>query len=265
MLSALYPEKSRKKCSNEDYLNHLSHLVADHLLKCRSNSSGDTKKFISKIFPVGQKPEGFKNRLITFNYDLIVDRPLIERGLSKKKLYFDRLVPTRADGIRRKTDEKFLHPLLLKLHGSVNWRCDREYFNQIVSGTVDSTERIPIWYADGACPTPSDDESLLIIPPVPNKPITRASIFRMLWTTALEYLHEARKIVIVGYSCPQTDVLAQSVFSQFRNMNVTDVYIADPSSTTLARYHKLFEGRVKQSVRWHYYSGFHEYIENELC
>ena len=264
MLSALYPEKSRKKRSNEDYLNHLSHLVADHLIKSRSNSSGDTKKFVSNIFPTGKKPESYKNRVVTFNYDLILDRPLLERGISKRKVYFDRLGSQKEDGIRRKSDEKFLHPLLLKLHGSVNWRCERQYFNQIVSGTVDDSERIPIWSVDGPCPTPDDDESLLIIPPVPNKPITRASIFRMLWTTALEYLHEAKKIVIVGYSCPKTDVLAQSVFTQFRNMNATDIYIADPASDALPRYHELFSGRVKKSVRWHYYSGFHQYIENEL-
>ena len=59
MLSAL-TLRNLEKCSNEDYLNYLSHLVADHLLKCRSNSSGDTKKVYFKIFPVGQKPEGFK-------------------------------------------------------------------------------------------------------------------------------------------------------------------------------------------------------------
>lgn len=264
MLSALYPDKSRRKCTNEEYLNHLTHLIADYLIKCRSNQSGDTKKFTNWVFPPGHKPESYKNRIITFNYDLIVDRPLLERGISKKKLYFDRIVSSVEDGIRRTSDEKFLHPLLLKLHGSVNWRCERRYFNQIVTGIVDEADRIPICTVDSKCSSPSEDESLLIIPPVPNKPITRASIFRVLWTTAMEYLHEAKRIVIVGYSCPKTDALARSVFTQFRNMNVTDIFIADPSSDALSKYHGLFAGRVKKSVRWVYYGGFHEYIENEI-
>ena len=230
MLSALYPDKSRRKCTNEDYLTHITHLIADFLIKCRSNQTGDTKKFVSKVFPSGTKPESYQNRIVTFNYDLIIDRPLLDRGISKKKLYFDRIVLSPDDGIRRTTAEKFIHPLLLKLHGSVNWRCERQYFNQIVNGTVDPDTRIPLWSNDTKCPSPDDDESLLIIPPVPNKPITKASIFRMLWTTALEYLHEAKRIVIVGYSCPQTDALARSMFTQFHNRKVSDIFVVDPSS-----------------------------------
>ena len=79
MLSALYPEKSRQKCTNEVYINNLTHLIADYLLKCRSNSSGYTRKFVNSVFPPGIPTAQYKNRIITFNYDLIVDRPLIDR------------------------------------------------------------------------------------------------------------------------------------------------------------------------------------------
>jgi hypothetical protein len=143
MLSALYSDKSRRKCTNEDYLNNLSHLIADFLLKCRSNSSGDTRKFVNHVFPLKQAPETYLNRIITFNYDLIFDRPLLERGISKRKMYFDRIVSCEADGTKRTKGEKFLHPLLLKLHGSLNWRCTRTYFDQIISGSVDRNVRIP--------------------------------------------------------------------------------------------------------------------------
>jgi hypothetical protein len=133
-----------------------------------------------------------------------------------------------------------------------------------VNGIVDPETRIPIWSNDTKCPSPNDNESPLIIPPVPNKPITKASIFKMLWTTAMEYLHEAKKIVIAGYSCPQTDSLARSMFTQFRNMEVTDIFVVDPSSDAVSKYHSLFSGRVKKNVKWHYFNGFHEYIENGL-
>ncbi|MCO6413220.1 MAG: hypothetical protein J5I92_10785 [Thiogranum sp.] len=265
MLSALYPDKSRRKCTNEDYLNQLTHLVADHLLKCKSNSSGHTKQFVGDIFPSGQSVDQYKNRIITFNYDLIIDRPLLERGISKRKIYFDRIVSKKSDGTKRARTEKFLHPLILKLHGSLNWRCDREYFDQIINGSVNPDLRIPIWSNDSKCPGPNDDESPLIIPPVPNKPITKASIFRMLWTTALEYLHEAKKIVIVGYSCPATDVLAQSMFTQFRNMDVDEIVIVDTDSGAFSRYHDLIQGRVRKSVRWRYCAGFSEFIEDAIA
>jgi hypothetical protein len=260
MLSALYSDKSRRKCTNEDYLNNLSHLIAAFLLKCRSNNSGDTRTFVNHVFPLKQAVETYPNRIITFNYDLIVDRPLLERGISKRKMYFDRIGACESDGTKRAQGEKFPHPLLLKLHGSLNWRCTRTYFNQIISGSVDRNERIPIWTNDTKCPAPDDEESPLIIPPVPNKPITKASIFQMLWTTALEYLHEARRIVIVGYSCPSTDVLAQSMFSQFRNKNASEVVIVNRSSDALTRYHELMKGRLKAGVEWKYYADFRQYI-----
>jgi hypothetical protein len=260
MLSALYPDKSRRKCTNEIYLNNLSHLIADYLFKCRSNSSGNTKQFINRVFPLRIPVEQYKNRIITFNYDLIVDRPLIERGLSKRKLYFDRIVSKEADGIRRSSSEIFQHPLILKLHGSINWRCSREYFDQIITGSVDPTVRIPIWTNDTKCPSPDDHESPLIIPPVPNKPITKASIFKMLWTTAFEYLHKAKRIVIIGYSCPSTDVLAQSMFTQFRNKKVKEIFIADPDSEALPKFHELMRRAVGKKARWQYYSGFDDYL-----
>ncbi|MGB2963957.1 MAG: hypothetical protein WBB69_08225 [Anaerolineales bacterium] len=256
--------RSRQKCSNEKYIYYLSHLIADYLQKCRSNQSGYTKLFINKIFPLKTNPSDYKNRIITFNYDLIIDRPLIDRGLSKRKIYFDRIVRKQSDGIKRSSSEKFMHPLMLKLHGSTNWRCTRDYFEQIIGATVDPKIRIPIWSNDTNCPSPEEDESPLIIPPVPNKPITRSSLFKMLWTTALEYLFEAKRIVIVGYSCPDTDVLGQALFTQFSNRSVEDIIICDPNSSIFSKYYELMKGRVKANVRWRYYHSFYDFIDYEL-
>ena len=265
LLKALHPSRIKGKCKNEEYLNNLIHLVSDYLIKCRSNNSGDTREFVNHVFPVGESPNSYKNRIITFNYDLIVDRPLLERGISKKKLYFDKISPGRDSPPRRKRDEIFKHPLLLKLHGSVNWRCERHYFNQIVAGSVDNkTERFPIWSFDVSCPSPEDDESILIIPPVPNKPVTRVELFRTLWTSAMEYLNEAKKIVIVGYSCPETDALARSMFTQFINKGVSEIYVVDPSAEAMSKYYKLFRKAVNKNVKWHYSSDFREYIENYI-
>lgn len=263
LLSSLYPDKSRRKCTNEEYLNALTHLITDYLMKCKSNSSGSTKKFVSHVFPIGNDPHEYRNRIVTFNYDLIVDRPLLERGVHKKKIYFDRIGSAPSDSNKLATKDVFVHPLILKMHGSLNWRCNRSYFDQVIRGDVNPTERALIWSNDTRCPSPEDNgESPLIIPPIPNKPITKASIFRFLWTTAFEYLHEAQKIVIVGYSCPETDTLAQSMFTQFRNMNVNQVTIVDPAADALPKYDRMISGRMRKSTKWQYYRGFSEYIEN---
>jgi len=261
-LSALYKKKARRKISNPEYLNWLSHLITDYLLKCRSNTSGDTRNFVDAVFP--PKPRNYdelNNRIITFNYDLIVDRVLLERGWSKQKIYFDRIARQESDGIRRNSKDAFPDPLLLKLHGSINWRCSKTDFENIINGSTDPDEKITIWTDDKKCPAPDDGHSPLIIPPIPNKPITATPIFRHLWTKAFEYLHEAKKIVIVGYSCPQADVMARSIFTQFRNMNVTDISIVDPAVGAMQNFVDLMEGRVRKTTRWHYYRGFGEFID----
>lgn len=264
MLSSLYKEKARKKISNSEYINWLSHLITDYLLKCRSNRSGETKKFVDYVFPEKTLRQDLSNRIITFNYDLIIDRVLLERGWSKQRIYFDRIAKKENDGTRRNSSDAFPDPLLLKLHGSVNWRCSQENFEAIINGTCDEKKKVVIWTEDTKSAKPDDGHSPLIIPPIPNKPITASPIFSHLWTKAFEYLHEAIKIVIVGYSCPATDVIARSIFTQFRNMNATDIYIVDPGTNALANYVELMHGRVKKNVRWHYYRGFSEYIENEI-
>ena len=68
MLSSLYKEKARKKVSNAEYLNSLSHLITDYLLKCRSNKSGETKKFVDFVFPEKTPYSELNNRIITFNF-----------------------------------------------------------------------------------------------------------------------------------------------------------------------------------------------------
>jgi hypothetical protein len=262
-LSAIYKEKSRKKVSNSEYLNWLSHLITDYLMKCKSNRTGNTRKFVDAVFP--PKPRDFKelnNRIITFNYDLIIDRVLLERGWSKQKIYFDRIVRQQADNTRRNFKDAFPDPLLLKLHGSINWRCSQQDFENIINGESNSKDKITIWTDDTKSPSPDDGHSPLIIPPIPNKPITATPIFRHLWTNAFEYLHEAKKIVIVGYSCPQTDVMARSIFTQFTNKTTTDIYIIDPAVNAMQNFVDLMHTRVKKNVRWHYYRTFNDYIRN---
>lgn len=264
-LSKINPERTRIKCDNEAYLNHVTHLVAAYLLKCKTNSKNRSKKFINTIFPVGEKIEEYKNRIITFNYDTLVDTPLIERNISLRKVYFDRIVKNSDEGTRRTNSQKFIHPLIIKLHGSANWRCKRENFDKMVLGTdINEDEKFVIYVSDKA-PRPNDSESPLIIPPIPNKPITRIGLFKYLWQTAFEYIHEAKEIVIVGYSCPRTDTLARAMFTHFRSNNLQTISVVDPNAEVLRSYRDMIKSsQYPSKTRWNYYGSFEEYIENTL-
>lgn len=262
LLSKIHPRRTRNQQTNEDFLNNFSHLIADYLAGCHTNNASRDRAFVNKVFPVASPISSYNDRIITFNYDLVIDRPLLER-FSPRKIYFDRLAEQPKLGTARSAAQKFTEPLLLKLHGSINWRCQRSYFDGVVLGTVDPSVKIPIWISDGRCPSPDDDESPLIIPPVPEKPITRASIFSFLWTQAFEYLHEARRIVLVGYSCPPTDTLAQAMFCHIRARRAEEVVIVDPNPEIITRYRDMLRHGLPASTRWTYFDDFVTFIDND--
>jgi hypothetical protein len=85
----------------------------------------------------------------------------------------------------------------LKLHGSLNW--DQDHPNQPASK---EGERImPNGYPTSAVEKP------LILPPVFNK--MNSSKINAVWNAALEVLRNAKNIIIVGYSLPKTDIYMQ--------------------------------------------------------
>ena len=189
---------------------------------------------------------------------------MMAKSLSKKKIYFDCIVTREADGLKRASSEKFIHPLILKLHGSVNWRCKRSYFDQLIRGGIASDEKIVVWSDESGSPTPDDDESPLIIPPIPNKPITASSLFKFLWTLAYEYMHQASRIIIIGYSCPPTDTLARTMFSQFISRNIEEIFVVDPNALAIKTYREMFEPQTTAKARWRYYPDICAYVEAEV-
>lgn len=263
-LSAIHPKKLRGKMSNAAYVKALSHVICAFLQSCKSNGSGRTKQFINTVFPVGTDAMDYEDRIITFNYDTLIERPLLERGLSRKKIYFDRIAHQSTEGMRRNGDETFRHPLILKLHGSSNWRCDTGDFEKIITAAQVPKQRIVIWCDETQCPQPGAQVSPLIIPPIPNKPITASPIFSHLWRTAFEYLHEARELVIVGYSCPATDTLARTLFSHFDPTKLQKVTVVDPDGAALSKFRALLPGRVASKAKWTYSFDFNEYIDNGM-
>lgn len=123
------------------------------------------------------------HRIISFNYDLLVERL---NAVEPRKLY---VVPPAADAL-----PKDVVPLI-KLHGSVNWRCLR--------GTG-----VPDKYETGQ---PDDfvltceDYELAIASPGLTKQRMVSDDLMQLWRLAEQELAAADAIVFVGYRFPPTD------------------------------------------------------------
>ena len=246
--------------SSAEYLNHIAHLITFTLGRCREARSEPLKRLASHIFPTGVDAVDTKNRIITFNYDELIDTHLLDR-FSVAEVYFDRLKERRSAPNRRNFN--FDYPLLLKLHGSINWRCGEADLKQIID--YDYSGRAPykieeIWHSSRA-PDPADDVSPCLIPPLPDKPITGIKLFKFLWTRAFEYLLEAEDLIVCGYSLPDADRLANSLFSKIKNKNLRSVTVIDPNPAIMQKWRSLLTPKNVGSVQWIYYGDFQEYVD----
>ena len=255
-VDAIHKRKRAASISDAEYLNHLSHLISYILRKAKENSAGAYAEFVNKHFVDDQS----FNRVITFNYDELLDKKLLEK-FSTQQLYFDRIDLGSITSSRRVN--RYPDPILIKLHGSVNWRCKKADLTAIVNGeTTENDEYIidSVRYSKKGTPSPDDDSSPLIIPPLPVKPITTIRLFCFLWTKAYEYLHEAEELVICGYSLPDADRLAQSMFANFTNKKLTSITIIDPNPEILRKWRDLFRRKsISNKARWTYCEDFKEY------
>jgi len=232
-----HPRRVRDALSAFQWMNLVSHLICAILRRCRQNRSQLYSRFERWALPVGNDA-GHENRILTFNYDTLLDNLLIKR-FAVQDLYFDDIQKPKG----RRSKHKQEHPILLKLHGSANWRCASDDFRRIVENSSpaegDLPHHVPDVWIGNDLPDPNGKASPLIIPPIPTKPVSRLSLFRYLWTRAYEYLYEAKELVIVGYSLPQTDQMARSMFRGFRSSKLERIVVVDPSPAVLLRWRSV--------------------------
>jgi len=174
------------------------------------------KKFVDKVV---------KNRtdIITFNYDLILDKLLLDTG---------RWLHTSGYGVEIPLDVECLVPKdksemqYLKLHGSLNWSQrivpHPKYGDRIVLtpfGFNVNHKNFP-----SVC-TGSPSESFydpFVVPPIMTKDsFFKNTLLQNIWYKAKDLLCKANEIFIIGYSFSPADFPAEILFRQS---------IASPSS-----------------------------------
>jgi hypothetical protein len=268
-LKAIQPKKGNHNRTEIDYLEDISHITSFILSKAKLNETKTISKFIKKYFD--DEIDNCKNRIITFNYDTLIDNLLIDKYKDYNKIYFDSIHASR----RAKTKKtNFKKPLILKLHGSINWKCDKVNYEKVfLNKPIEKIGRTKTYNTDGChfidkiwidkkVENPGNDIFPFIIPPIPDKPITNISIFRYLWTYAFEYLVECKELVISGYSLPETDNLAVSLFSKFENKNLRKITIIDPAPETVVKWNNLFNRKGIVNPKVEYYADFSSYVRS---
>jgi hypothetical protein len=187
--------------------------------------------------------------IITFNYDLVLERSLFQllintyfKPYNEERFPYDGIIlkyyykalesfPYRVNHITYEhhvdsgiehlggttietcSEKELKKPAiieLLKLHGSINF--PNRNSNENIKPMI-----------------PTDPvENAYILPPLPNKGLFGEEVG--IWKVALERLRQAKNIVIVGYSLPQTDIYMQYFFKAGLgpNVNLNKITVFNP-------------------------------------
>lgn len=162
--------------------------------------------------------------VVTFNWDLLVERALTEVGAVWSYCC--------AEGHGK--------PVVVKPHGSINWnsfaqqKLKAEYsaWKPVSPGSTLSFDSAnPL--ANPDMQEINSDLRWCLYPGDPALPTMHSDI-ALLWEDARELISSAQRIVFIGYSLPAYDTYAGETLVQLCNGKVTEVY--DPSSKTRDRF-----------------------------
>ncbi len=212
----------------------------DHLDTKKQKIFGDRTllMFIDLLIEWRSKTDVAKaglDSIITLNYDIAC-----EQAFAAKENRF-----TYSEPWTNKDDDHGYK--LLKLHGSVNWGIcpnqDCKYtksnlnFGDLtpIQGTnyrhIQVAERIyhPQYY-NTKCTKCGKDLSIFIVPPTWNK-LMYSNKLKSVWISAREELEQATRIIIIGYSLPETDSFFKYLLalSLSKNESLQEIILINPA------------------------------------
>lgn len=259
-LQTFHPKRARDNVNPIEWLDKLNALACTRLQKARGRAGGPYKLLAESVKNFNDSSKHKKDRIITFNYDTLLDKEFLE-STAPQDLYFAKIRTGKSDEASTSSNP---FPILLKLHGSTNWRCDTSDLHKSISVTDrEDTHYIERIWTDGSRPDPEGDSRPLMVPPLPNKPITSVSILKYLWRKAYEYLYEAEHICIAGYSLPATDTLAKAMFASFTSTDIKSIHIADPDGGMINRWRETLGRTGSRINEWRYSPSFTDMIDRE--
>ena len=128
---------------------------------------------------------------------------------------------------------------LLKLHGSINWYYSGrlDFFGETILFSEDLPLCHEVWRTERFRRPQSRDKEPLIIPPVLEKTTYfNNETVRRLWREAGEALSHARRVFIIGYSLPSSDIGMKFFLKSHLDRNTTTVHVIDIDSTKSEHY-----------------------------
>lgn len=166
--------------------------------------------------------------IISFNYDLVVERALRANALTQNIPFSATLYPI-TDAAR---SSKL--PRLLKLHGSVNWKLEDDKILVRTSTWDDFAD------APGYRGYSGEGTRFPIFLPFWDKRVTSGP-WLPVWKNAYKQLRKTRHLLVWGFSLPLTDIKARELFEVSISDGGADrdLVVIDPSQSTRDRWREL--------------------------
>jgi hypothetical protein len=212
-------------------------------IKSVAGESNTVEPRLSEIHKNILKKLEKQDTIITFNYDLV-----IEESFSSAKLWnpadgYGITTQGKTKGWTKRwlTDKKYKkgnksYVQLLKLHGSLNWQ-------SYPTGMAIRLKPKP--YIVSTRKGKIRFEKISILAPGWNKRIDK-NPYKKFWRAARLQLEKCKTLIILGYSLPETDLLAQALLAEVVRSRVAKknflryLYLADPNDQIKERFIKLF-------------------------
>jgi hypothetical protein len=201
-----------------------------------------------------------RSGVITLNYDTLVERAAVEVMADGQPIRCWNLYPpTITAGLARgatltgsgSEDRSFR---LLKLHGSVNWRCSLQQGSlcgQVYFAFPGATWQDPVSLDEGRDASTIADKELLIVPPLTEKGgYFGHETVRALWVEAGRELRRAERVYCLGYSLPESDTTMQFFLRDHAADRPAEFVVVNLDPEAPARYQRLLGGSYRVTGRF---------------
>lgn len=213
---------------------------------------------------------------ITFNHDDYFDEALYKISCNKEKYYWHPnngygffCNPSKSISRDWSSGQETPPMLLLKLHGSINWRIKKGYSCDYK--TVQNVVHHESWSVQKAILDPIEDhlesEPFWVPPTLEKSDFTDQPILRIVWSRAFKKLEDADLIIFIGCSLPETDSIVEFLFSEAITkdqikINVVDFKTDEEEKESFRnRYKKIFPSLKNEQF---YFEGALEWVRKYI-
>ena len=214
-LDALMPYDYAETAGNaaNEYAFLLSELKRAFLDRLHEARRGEIHREDLKRFAEYCKTNGCC--CITFNYDDFLDEALAQTHSWTPYWGYGFACSSSLDTVASFSKlEDASDLLLLKLHGSINWRAKLGYPSPFA---IESIAHHHGWSGDRRYPEIAghlEPEPVMVPPVLSKSSLVEQPVLRLVWSHAFANLETAHEVTFIGYSFPPTDMAARTLFSE---------------------------------------------------